>query len=133
MTDMSDVITALGLVHQVLKTEPNLCVKHHECRITAEKVIGAYRLLSELAQRGIVRTGTTGAPKAQLQLPEGSDTLQREQDTSRSLGKAHPNTPDQPGELTEPEWAAVLSADYQPEYPVAHSKKLGNGELNGYK
>ncbi len=117
MTDMSDVITALSLVHQVLKTEPNLCLKHHECRITAEMVIGAYRQLSALAQRGIVRTGTTDVPKQQqLQLAgkDISNPAQKDSGHDPSGSRPQIDTSDHPGELTEPEWEVAL-AQYHPD------------------
>ena len=133
--DIEDVTTALGLVHQVLKTNPPPCLRHHECRITANLLTGAYQQLSALAQRGIARTSTGGSekqPHLEQNLQDYNDILNptlrtkssNQQDRDIKNGSSY-------ALVDEAEWAAALSEATLQESPVAHLKKHGNGVNNG--
>lgn len=131
--DIEDVTTALGLVHQVLKSDPPPCLRHHECRITVNLLTGAYQQLSALAQRGIVRTSTGNSAKLPHLEPNLQDyndilnpTLRTKSSNLHGQDSRNGNR-NNPGPLAEEEWAVALSEATRQESPAAHSKKLGKG------
>lgn len=136
MSDISDVTTALALIHQVLKSEPAPCLRHDECRKTANLLTGAYLRLSELASRGIVRTGTGSEPATQLRLQRDSKRWGSILNPDKPI-PTNSHNPDQhsdsnhPGEVTEGEWAVALG-ESRPESPAAHSKNRGSIGVRHY-
>jgi len=129
--DIEDVTTALGLVHQVLKSDPPPCVRHHECRITVNLLTGAYQQLSALAQRGIARSSTGSSAKQLARRQNWQDSKNTSSPTfhTQNSNPADPGSSagKNPGPLQEEEWAVALSEATLQESQAVHSKKHGNG------